>query len=257
MIGFCPLASGSRGNSIFFGTKKTKLLVDAGISGRATKTRLAELGIDVEEIDAILITHEHTDHIRGLVVLALKMKIPIFCNSDTAAGIVAFLGVTPQFKLFHTGETFQYRDLQIDPFSVQHDAIDPVAFTIDCEEAKVGFCADLGYTTTLVANKLMQCDYLYLEANHDPNMVYACSRPMIYKQRVLGRSGHLSNEECGQLLSQVVNDGLKHVYLAHLSGECNHPQRALECVGSFLKQRERAPTLSIAYQDRVSAPSFF
>ena len=123
MNGYCPLASGSKGNCIYFGTKQTKILIDAGISGKATAQRLAAIDVDLSEIDAILITHEHIDHIKGLYALACKMGIPVFANSDTAKGIVSLLKECPKFKIFSTGETFEFGDIEIHPFTIQHDTL--------------------------------------------------------------------------------------------------------------------------------------
>lgn len=234
MYGFCPLASGSKGNSIYVGSKRTKLLIDAGLSAKATKERLSQINVDLADIDAILITHEHSDHILGLKMLAYKMGIPVLANSETAKGIVNTFQGCPKFKIFSTGETFEFGDMEIHPFSIQHDTLDPVAFTIKIDSLKLGFCADLGFASTLVQNHLRHCDYLYLEANHEPSMVHACARPMVYKQRVLSRTGHLSNEACGQLLCEVAHSRLKHVHLAHLSSECNSPEKALGVVHSQL-----------------------
>lgn len=252
MIGYCPLASGSKGNCIYLGSPQCKILIDAGISTKAIRTKLAEIDVDLSEIDAILITHDHTDHIQGLKILAYQLGIPIFANTETAKGIVNHFGGTPKFKIFSTGETFSYRDLTIHPFSIQHDTVDPVAFTIRIDELKLGFCADLGFVTHLVQTHLSDCDYLYIEANHEPSMVHACSRPMVYKQRVLSRSGHLSNDACGQLLVNIAHDKLKHTHLAHLSGECNSPEVAMSKVQGHLKQKGIQLDISIAHQATVS-----
>jgi len=254
MEGYCPLASGSKGNSLYFGTKKTKILIDAGISGRATKRKLEELGVELDEIQAILISHEHTDHIQGLKTLALRYGIPILANSETAKGIYGSLRECPQFKIFTTGESFTFGDIEIHPFSIQHDTVDPVAFTLKADGIKLGVCTDLGYPTTLVKTHLKECDYLVVEANHEPSMVHACPRPMTYKQRVLGRSGHLSNEACGSLLSEVMHDQLKHVHLAHLSQECNSPQTALERVKEKIGD---AVPVKIAPQNEISESVLF
>jgi phosphoribosyl 1,2-cyclic phosphodiesterase len=251
MLGFCPLASGSKGNSIYVGTPKAKILIDAGLSGKVTKARLAEIGVELSEIEAILVTHEHADHITGLRSLAYQMGIPVFANKGTARGIVNTFKDTPTFKLFTTGETFCFKDLEIHPFSIQHDTIDPVAFTLSCEGLKMGFCTDLGFATTLVRNRLQECDYLYLEANHKPEMVHASSRPHSLKQRILSRSGHLSNEECGELLVHVASPRLKHVHLAHLSSECNTPETALSTVRDFLAKIPHQPELSVAPQESL------
>lgn len=257
MKGFIPLASGSKGNSIYFGTKDTKILIDAGLSAKATKEKLEQIDVDVRDLDAILITHEHSDHIQGLRVLGLKMGIPVFANSETAKGIVETFHDCPKFKIFSTGETFEFRDLQIHPFSISHDTLDPVAFTVKVDSLKMGFCTDLGFVSSLVENHLQDCDYLYLEANHQPSMVHASSRPMVYKQRVLSRSGHLSNEACGNLLAKVANEKLKHVHLAHLSSECNSPEMALKVIHDILKGHDLDLDISVAPQHMLSRAIHF
>lgn len=257
MQGYCPLASGSKGNSIFVGTKNTRILIDAGLSAKALHERLQVIGVQLQDIEAILITHEHVDHIRGVQSIALKYKIPIFANSDTAQAILETLDGTPRFKIFSTGETFEFGDLEIHPFSIQHDTLDPVAFTIRTSDLKLGFCTDLGFATTLVKNHLQECDYLYIEANHEPSMVHASSRPMIYKQRVLSRQGHLSNQQCAEILHEVAHPKLKHIYLAHLSEECNHPQRALEVAQNVIDTLRLPSELAIAHQHQVSPAILF
>ncbi len=249
MFKFCPLASGSKGNAIYVGTGETKLLIDAGISFKAISEKLGEIDVDIGEIDAILVTHEHGDHIRGLEKTANTLGIPVFANSETAKAAIGEMRERPRFKIFSTGEAFEYGEMEIHPFSVQHDTLDPVAFTIRFGEIKIGVCADLGFVTTLVRVHLLECDYLYIEANHEPSMVYACNRPMVYKQRVLGRQGHLSNDACADLVREIDHEGLKHVYLAHLSSECNNPELAVKRV----KERAgREISVSIAYQEKVS-----
>lgn len=257
MIGFCPLASGSKGNCIYIGTSKTKILIDAGLSSKLIVQRLEEIGVAIGEIDAILVTHEHTDHIKGLGTLGCRYGIPVFANGDTAKALFSLLDEMPKFKIFSTGESFQYGDIEIHPFSVQHDAIDPVAFTIRLDGLKLGFCADLGFATTLVVSQLQKCDYLYLEANHHPPMVHASSRPKRYKERVLSRQGHLSNEECARLIGEIYHQGLKHVHLAHLSSECNAPELALDMIQKKLAELRAETEVSIAFQDRLSRAILF
>lgn len=257
MEGFCPLSSGSKGNCVFLGTKQTKVLIDAGISGKAIKSRLAEINVDLDEIDAILITHEHSDHILGLKTLAFKMGIPVIANHETAKGIVETFHDCPKFKIFSTGETFEFGDLLIHPFSIPHDTLDPVAYTITVNGLKLGFCTDLGFATSLVQTQLRCCHYLYVEANHQPSMVYASARPQIYKQRVLSKSGHLSNEACGNLLAQIFHTDLKHVHLAHLSSECNSPETALSVIRGILEQHGISLEMCIAPQDKISKPIYF
>ncbi len=257
MKGFCPLASGSKGNSLYLGTNQTKILIDAGLSTKATKEKLAQINVDIADIDAILITHEHTDHIQGLKGLACKLGIPVFANSETAKGIVDSLKEYPKFKIFSTGDTFEFGDLEIHPFSIQHDTLDPVAFTVKTGGIKVGICADLGFATTLVQNHMSQCDYAYVEANHQPSMVHASARPMTYKTRVLSRTGHLSNEACGLLLKEILHSRLKHVYLAHLSSECNTPDTALTTVLQILDNQYPDLQITIAPQHEIGQPIYF
>lgn len=257
MIGFCPLASGSKGNSIYVGTKDTKILIDAGISAKMILEKLSEIDVDLEEIDAVVISHEHTDHIKGIAGLCKKLDVPVFANRDTAKGIFQTFPQALKFKIFSTGETFTFGDIEIRPFSVQHDTLDPVAFTLKMGQTKIGICTDLGFVTTLVRTELQQCDYLMVEANHEPSMVHASSRPNVYKQRVLSRQGHLSNEECAKLLVDVYHPGLKHVFLAHLSSECNNPELALQTVEKKLSEHGLRASLSIAHQDQVSLPIHF
>lgn len=254
MEGFCTLASGSKGNSLFFGTKKSKILIDAGLSTKVTESRLGEIGVSLDQIDAILITHEHIDHIAGLKVLALKRGIPVIANVETAKSIAEIFQGYPKFKIFTTGETFQFNDISIHPFSIQHDAMDPVGFTLTVDTIKVGICTDLGFPTTLVQRNLQECDYLVVEANHEPEMVHASSRPPIYKQRVLGKHGHLSNASCGELLKKILSPKTKRVHLAHLSQQCNEPKIARRVVQEHIGT---SLPLTIASQTMIGEPIYF
>lgn len=257
MKGFYPLASSSKGNSILLCSENTKVLIDCGLSGKRTKESLERIGVDIAEVDAILVTHEHSDHIAGLKVIACKYDIPVFANSETAKAIVAYCNDRPKFKIFSTGEPFEFGDLEIHPFSIPHDTADPVMFTIRCDGWKLGFCTDLGFATTLVKNRLEGCDYLYLEANHDPDLVRNCARPHVYKQRVLGRNGHLSNEACAQLILDIIHPGLKGVTLAHLSSECNTPQLAYQTVAGLLAEKGYDLPIQVAELEKASPPTLF
>lgn len=257
MNGFCPLASGSKGNSIFLGTDTTRILIDAGIRASALVKKLAEIDIELTTIQAILVTHEHTDHILGIATLAEKYKIPVFANADTAKAMCQILGMRPKFKIFATGEPFIFGDLEISSFSVPHDTVDPVAFVIQTGSFKLGFCTDLGHATSYVKKNLEGCDYLYVEANHHPPMVHACNRPAVYKQRVLSRQGHLSNEQCANLLISLFNKNLKHIHLAHLSAECNSKELALKMIQEALLPFKKSLDISVAYQDQISKAVYF
>lgn len=257
MYGYCPLASGSKGNSTYLGTSEIKVLIDAGLSLRMLSARLAEIDVLIEEIDAILVTHEHSDHIKGLKAITSKHNIPIYANSETAKGIVASTGVQPPFKIFGTGEPFSIGDVEFFPFPIQHDTPDPVAFTASHADWKIGFCTDLGFATATVRHHLQNCDYLIVEANHHPSMVYSSPRPDYLKQRILGPSGHISNDECADLIESVLSDRLKHIHLAHLSDECNTPERALEIVNAKLASLAAQIPVAIAHQHQVSQAIHF
>ncbi len=257
MFGFCPLASGSKGNCLYIGSQTTRVLIDAGISALEIEERLHLIGVDPRTIQAILVTHEHSDHIKGIPVFASRYNLPILANGETAKGIYAALRERPRFKIFTTGEPFEFGDLVVHPFSVPHDTLDPVGFTIQIGPIKLGICADIGHVTSLVKKMLAKCDYLYLEANHQPSMVHASSRPQMLKQRILGKQGHLSNEDCGKLLAEIFHQGLKHVHLAHLSGECNAEEVALQVVREALNKAGQSVELSIAYQEKISPAIHF
>ena len=248
MIKFCPLASGSKGNSLFLSTPETKILIDFGLSPKLINARLEELGSSLAEIDAIFISHEHSDHIQGLN--SLKEDIPIIANSETARAIRHELDNDLRFKIFTTDEPFTFQDLFVTPFSIPHDTVDPVAFTFENSGMKIGVCADLGFPTTFVEHHLKGCHLLYLESNHDPDMVHASSRPSLYKLRVLSRSGHLSNQEASDLVSRLQHPGLLRLYLAHLSQECNSPEKALSTLQKKLTQTSF--DVQIAWQDKRS-----
>lgn len=257
MFGFCPLASGSKGNSIYVGTHSTRVLIDAGISYSALVKRLSEIDVDIRTIQAVLITHEHVDHIGGLRVLCDQLNIPVLANAETAKGISQVFPMRPRFKIFTTGESFVFGDLEIHPFGIPHDTLEPVAFTIKTGGLKLGFCADVGHITAQVKHALASCDYLYVEANHQVSMVHASHRPHVYKQRVLSKQGHLSNEDCAALLASIAHPELKHIHLAHLSSECNSEELALKMIQDTLDQVGSTAKLSIAYQDRVSRCIYF
>ncbi len=257
MEGFCSLASGSKGNCFYLGTTKTKLLIDAGISIQTLQKRLGEINVDLTEIDAILISHEHIDHTRSIGALSVKYNIPLFTNSETAKAIMTLFPGPFRFKIFSTEEHFYFRDLKIFPFSIQHDAIDPVAFVIHVGSIKIGICTDLGFATSLTKKYLDKCNYLLLEANHEVDLVHASSRSIIYKRRVLSRMGHLSNDDCGQLLNTLFHEDLRHVMLAHLSTECNRHDLALDKIRLHCNKMTSLDVMSIAYQDQISKKIFF
>ena len=254
MITLCPLASGSKGNAVLLKTHEGNILFDAGISVKALKDKLDLLNVSVESIKAILVSHEHHDHIAGIKTLSLRYNIPILANYATAEAIVETIGECPRFTIFTTGESFEFLGMTIHPFSVQHDGVDPIAFTVMAEGKKIGLCTDLGFVTGSVRHALRDCHILYVEANHEPEMVHASSRPDIYKRRVLSRTGHLSNEASAHLIADVAHPRLRHVFLAHLSSECNTHDTARRVVSEFLARQGIHITIDIAHQHQLSTP---
>ena len=257
MIGFCSLASGSKGNCIYVGTKETRLLIDAGISPTTIYKRLAEINVEPETIDALLLSHEHIDHMRSMVALSQKWNIPILANSDTAKALIQTTEATLKLKVFTTMEPFTFGDIEILPLPIPHDAVDPVAFIVQVAGYKLAICTDLGFVTSQVVKDLQKCDYLYIEANHEPSMVQACNRPDIYKKRVLSPQGHLSNAQCATLIQEIAHGQLKEVILAHLSEECNAPALAYKTIQSTLNRLQLNTQLSIAPQEGLSKLLYF
>jgi phosphoribosyl 1,2-cyclic phosphodiesterase len=219
---FCVLASGSKGNCTYVTDGETAVLIDIGLTAKNVVARLTEAQIDPATVQAILFTHDHVDHYRGAEVFAKKYPVRLMANEGTASGIDrAFPKAKLEWEIFETASTFNIGNLQIEAFSVPHDASDPVGFVISDGNVKLGIVTDLGQPTPLVVNKLSACDAIVLESNHDYEMLMASNRPWPLKTRIAGRSGHLSNEQATELLQQVLSDRLRLLLLAHLSEECN------------------------------------
>jgi phosphoribosyl 1,2-cyclic phosphodiesterase len=227
------LASGSHGNCAVISSARTRILVDAGISGRETFKRMKSLGDDPHSLSAILITHEHSDHVYGLATLAKKLRIPVFMTGATHQAWARALrnenGVRPQlekFERFESGHRFQIGDIEVKPFTIPHDAADPVGFTFRAEGIKVGIATDLGYIPVSVRDHLRGCDVLIMESNHDLEMLRVGPYPWSVKQRVMSRVGHLSNLALADFFSNGYDNSATFVVLAHLSQENNHPEIA-------------------------------
>lgn len=230
----CSIASGSSGNCVYVGSEATHLLVDAGISGKRTESGLRELGLTLGDIDGILVTHEHSDHISGLGVIARKYGIPIYATAGTLGAIrlSGSLGGLED-ELFHEvreDRKFTIKDLTVNPMHISHDAAQPVGYRISYGNKRVAVCTDLGAYNDYTVECLKGMDALLLEANHDVNMLQVGPYPYYLKQRILGDRGHLSNENSGRLLCRILHDGLKAVFLGHLSKENNLPELAFESV---------------------------
>ena len=235
------LASGSRGNTAIVESARARLLVDAGISCRETFKRVKLSGRDPREISAILITHEHSDHICGLATLAKKLSIPVFMTGATHQAWARSLrdesGELPQIaklEIFSSGRSFEIADITVTPFTIPHDAADPVGFTFRAEGTKVGIATDLGYMPASVRDHLRRCDVLVIESNHDLEMLRVGPYPWSVKQRVMSRVGHLSNESLAQFFAEDYDGGASYIVLAHLSEENNHPEIALRAAEEAL-----------------------
>src|ERR1700722_18236903 len=199
------LGSGSSGNCAFLETPETRLLIDAGFSGRQIRHRLATIARAPEGVHGILITHEHSDHISGLVGLAAKLQVPVYCNRLTREAIEAQLQIKIDARLFMTGDSFAIGDVTIDTFSIPHDACDPVGFLVRTSAGNIGFLTDLGHATKLVLQRVREANVLVLESNHDLKMLQESSRPWSLKQRIAGRHGHLSNNEAADAAEEIMS----------------------------------------------------
>ena len=229
----CLLASGSKGNAILVESGKTRLLIDAGLSAREISNRLLTMDIEPTSLSALLVTHEHIDLVRGLGPFVRRYNLPVYLQSEIA-GSLKDVGKTECVREFDTGETFFVQNLSIRPFSISHDSIAPVGFSITGDFGKVGVATDLGVATRLVADCLANCRALILEANHDEEMLRDGPYPWPLKQRVRGNRGHLSNSAAGTLLKNLLWDGLEAVFLGHLSEVNNRPELALRAVSPVL-----------------------
>ncbi len=230
----CSIASGSSGNCIYVGSDKTHLLVDTGISKKRIEAGLKELDVKGEELDGILITHEHSDHIQGLGVFSRKYGIPIYATSGTLEGIKNYgsLGKMPEglYNPIKIDEKFKLGDITIDPFRISHDANEPSGFRMECGSKSVAVATDLGKYDEYTVKKLQDLNAVLLEANHDIHMLEVGSYPYHLKRRVMGDKGHLSNELSGKLLCDILHDDLKYIVLGHLSKENNYAKLAYETV---------------------------
>ena len=231
------LGSGSAGNCAYVETDETRILVDAGFSIRQIRQRLASIGRGPENLTGILITHEHSDHVAGLGALAERLRIPVYCNRPTHEAVQDQLNIKFDCHLFTTGASFEIGDVVVETFAIPHDAQDPVGFLLRAPGVNIGFATDLGHVTRLVLDRVRTANVLVLETNHDVKMLQDCARrPWSLKQRILGRHGHLSNEAATEAAEQLMSADFRHLYLAHLSRECNRPELAFKVVQDKLQK---------------------
>jgi len=232
----CILASGSSGNSIYIASNNTRVLIDAGLSAKQVAVRLEQIGVAPESINGICVSHEHGDHVAGIRVLQKRHRIPVYANAGTLNGIRR----QPKSheiaaKVFQTGAAFEIGDIAIEPFSVPHDAYEPVGFRLQAGGTRIGVVTDLGMGTALIREKLRGCQAIIVESNHDEDLLREAPRPWPLKQRIRSRQGHLSNIDAARLITDSATDALEHVFLAHLSSDCNTPDTAMRTVASQLR----------------------
>ena len=228
------IASGSSGNCICVGNDRSHVMIDAGVSGKRIEAGMNTYDYTTPDMDGILITHEHSDHIMGLGVIARKYGLPIYATKGTVDAILTSSSVgkidTGLFHVIEAGVEFAVGDLTIMPMSISHDAADPVAYLLTDGTRRIGVVTDLGVYNEEIIRQMQGLDAVLLEANHDINMLQVGSYPYPLKQRILGEKGHLSNEASGQLLGRILHDNMKHILLGHLSKENNYAQLAYETV---------------------------
>lgn len=237
----CSIASGSSGNCIYVGSEQTNVLVDVGISAKRIECGLNSIDIKPDTIQAILVTHEHSDHVSSLGIMARRYQIPIYATAETVNSILKIknIGALPEgiFHYIKPNEPFMINDINVEPFSTSHDASNPVCYTMQADGHKVGIATDLGKYDDYIVSKLEGSEVLLIEANHDVNMLMVGKYPYYLKQRILGDRGHLSNDSSADLISKLINKNLKQILLAHLSKENNYEELAYETVCCGLANR--------------------
>lgn len=249
------MGSGSNGNATLIATEKVRLLVDIGFSFRETCKRLTAIGEDPQRIDAVLISHEHSDHVAGLPQLAKRLKAPIYLTGMTNDAL-DWNSVEPKLELFDAGQRLTIGDIDIDTFTVPHDAVDPVAFCFRSQGVKVGVVTDLGYMPESVRRQIDGCVLLIIESNHDLDMLKVGPHPWFVKQRVMSRVGHLSNEAVSDFLSTDFDRSTQVVILSHLSDANNHPAIARLFAESALEQVSARDTRIVVAEQKQPTEVF-
>ncbi|MBM7552171.1 MBL fold metallo-hydrolase [Thalassobacillus pellis] len=235
---FSVLASGSTGNAFYIETEQEKILVDAGLSGKRLDQGFKEIGVNPKELTKILVTHEHSDHIKGLGIIARKYNLPIYANEKTWKAMEGYLGKLSIDQKFHFGmeEARKFGDLDIESFGVSHDAADPMFYSFRHDGKKVSLVTDLGYVSERIKKTVEDADAYIFESNHDVSMLRMGRYPWNIKRRILGDSGHVSNEDCALALTDIITDRTKRIYLAHLSQDNNMKDLARMSVSNVLTE---------------------
>lgn len=257
MAEFCSLYSGSGGNSLFVKNKNTRILIDVGVSAKKIAMALEKIGEEPSKLDAVLISHEHKDHIQGLRVFFKKYGVPVYANYKTWSKIEETTKgeILDSYKrCFVTNKDFLLGDIIIKPFSVSHDAVEPVGFSFIVDDKKITVATDLGYVSKSIASELDLSDFIFLESNHDEEMLKMGAYPWYLKQRILSREGHLSNDVAGRVIAYFANRATKKFMLGHLSRNNNFPELAYQTVKNELEANNLSidsVSLEIASQDFV------
>jgi len=237
-VNFCTIASGSSGNSAFFAAGRTKILIDAGLSGRAIEQALAMRGANPRELSAIFVTHEHSDHIQGAGVLSRRYDVPLYMTAGTWGYVSHYkaLGKLAEKNRVTAlpGVPVVLADMAVTPFSVPHDANDPVGYVVECGGRKIAIATDFGHASPETAGHFFGADVIIIESNHDLNMLNNGPYPAHLKRRILSNTGHLSNVACGRLLADIYSPKTRHIFLAHLSADNNHPALAFQTVHDIM-----------------------
>lgn len=254
---FSVLASGSTGNAFYIETEQTKLLVDVGLSGKQIDRLFQQIDADPSELDGILVTHEHSDHIKGLGILARKYKLPIYANDKTWKAMEKGIGKVELDQKFHfeANKVQTFGNIDVESFSVSHDAVDPMFFTFHHDNKKVALVTDLGYVSERIKKTIEGANAFIFEANHDISMLQMGKYPWSVKRRILGDYGHVSNEDSGLALSDVITNETKRVYLAHLSKDNNMKELARMSVDQVLQ--ERGINMHLHDTDPVNATALY
>jgi len=252
---FCVLGSGSKGNATLVMGDRGRVLIDAGFSCKEIERRLGLLGIRPQELSAIIVSHEHSDHIRGAGVLSRKFKLPVFSTPLTREAAGSSLEKLHHYEAFASGKPFEVDDLTIHPFSVSHDAADPVGFVLLDSQSSLGYCSDTGIVSRLMEHRLSLCQALIFECNHDPHLLKNGPYPESLKQRVRSKSGHLANGQALAFIKKLTEEGcLTHIVLAHISETNNHPEKIRQAIAEHFNPENQAiakPLFLLAGQDEI------
>ena len=255
---FSPLFSGSSGNAIYVGCDDAQILVDAGMSGTRVVQALARVGVDPRGLDAIFVTHEHADHIKGIGILSRKFDLPVFATEGTWEGMYDKIGpiAAKNRVIIEAGRDFFIGSIDATPFSIPHDAAEPVGYTFEADGAKLAIATDLGCVRDGWLNHVLGADAVLLESNYDPDMLRAGPYPYELKQRIASRRGHLSNDDAGRVAAELARHGTRQIILGHLSKENNFPELAMRSCELYLQQSSILPhedvALCVARRDGVT-----